>query len=183
MSYISSNTWNTLSYRHKSVCIYHDRNTHFLWAFFTQTQVLSPPMLPAEVDAVAPVSKARTKTSRSATLCERLWPPPSQAALSASPSFLHSQPLAFLMGCLLVSGCLLPVTSNFSHLQTGLYYSCIPLVMQKTLQPLHEPRILFLIQKQIHIPVQAFFPLFYSTKHIAVRKSPLTLITVTTSSV
>lgn len=126
--------------------------------------------------AVAPVSKARTKTSTSSAPLSNVttFIPDSRLSSARVFSVLNPRP------CLWDVSWSLAACSLISHICTlAFFVSSFDGVRDSICW--ERPQILFLIQKQIHISLQTFFPPFYSTKHTAVRNSPLTLITVTTS--
>lgn len=151
-----------------------------LWALFTQTQ-----FCPANA---ASRGGCRSPSKQSKNQHQELLNNMTTFILDSSqlsPCFLSSKPLAFQTGCLMLSGCLLPATSNRFLLTFAdwLFYSFIPSIMRKTATTAWAPKFFSWSKSKSTSLFRLFFPQFYSTKHTAVRKSPLTLVTCTNSSI
>lgn len=152
----SSKIWrclNALRHRHRCVYVHPDRNAHFFGRFSPK-----PNWCPANA---ASRGGCRSPSKKSKNQHQQLLNNMTTFILDKSqliPCFLSSKPSAFLMGCLMLSGCLLPTTSNrlSSHICRLTFLFLYSFHYAKGSIHCVSPRILFLIQKQIHIPVQTF---------------------------
>lgn len=142
-----------LRHGHKYVCIHPDRDARFFGHFSPK-----PSFCPANA---ASRGGCRSRSKQGRNQHQQLLNSKTAFILGSSqlsPCFLSSRPLAFLTGCLMLSGCLLPVTSNrpSSHICRLTFLFLYSFHYAKHCIHCVSPKILFSVQKQIHIPVQTF---------------------------
>lgn len=138
---------------HKCVFLHPERNVHFLGHFSPKPNFCSA--------SAASRGGCRSPRKQSKNQHQQLLHNMTTFILDnseLSPCFLSFRSLAFLTACLMLSGCLLPVTSNrlSSHICRLTFFFLCSFHYAKDWIHCVSPRILFLIQKQIHIPVQTF---------------------------
>lgn len=142
-----------LRHGHKCVCLHPDKNAHCL-GHFSPKPNFCPASAASGGGCGSPSKQSKNHHQQLLNSMTTLILDNSQL----SPCFLSSKPLAFLMGCLMLSGSLLPVTSNrlCSHICRLTFLFLYSFHYAKDCIHCVSPRIFFLIQKQIHIPDKTF---------------------------
>lgn len=168
-----------LRHGHRRVCIQPDRNAHFLGHFSPK-----PSFCPANA---ASRGGSRSPSKQSENQHQQLLNLTTFILDNSqlSPCFLSSKAWPFWWDawCSLAVCCLSQATDFPLSFADWPFYSLMPSIMQKTASTVWAPEFFSWSRSKSTSLCRLFLPLFYFTKHTAVKKSPLTSVTYANSSI